>query len=294
MIQLDSLEKSSGTVIYNGDRQDILSLPVEKIKELFRSSGLIIFRGFGVSGDQMKAFSKQFTSRFIRDSNRTFVDDFLGLVDQGMYALGPHCENGTTAFRPDAVWFCCAVPAKQGGETLFWDGVRVWKELSEELKQLFVSKKKIIFSNCYSAEAWKHFLGAGTTLDDVRQKLDSLEGLTYLIEEDLSISVEFALPSAFKTKYGDRNVFAHSFMMEYSETGEIDYFKTGTVKFEDGSLIPETAVYEIKEVLDRLTEVIPLQAGELVMVDNSRFLHGRRAFNDKRRQIYSLLSYLNF
>ncbi|MCU0532543.1 MAG: TauD/TfdA family dioxygenase [Hydrococcus sp. Prado102] len=294
MIEIDSLEKSSGKIIYSSDRQDILSLPVEKIKELFKLSGLLIFKGFDVSCDQMKAFSKQFTSRYIRDSNRTFVDDFLGLVDQGMYALGPHCENGTTAFRPDAVWFCCAVPAKQGGETLFWDGVRVWEELSEELKQLFISKKKIIFSNWYPAEAWKHFLGTGATLDDVKQKLNSIEGLTYAIAEDLSISIEFALPSALKTKYGDREVFAHSFMMEYSETGEMDYFKTGTVKFEDGSLIPETAVYEIQEVLDRLTEVIPLQAGELVMVDNSRFLHGRRAFNDERRQIFSLLSYLNF
>jgi len=297
MIKNDVLDKSSGRIIYSGDGGDILSLSADKTEDLFKSCGLLIFRGFGVTLEQMKVFSEQLSSEFIRDSNRPIVDSkdgFVGLVDQGMHALGPHCENGTTPFRPDAVWFCCANPAEQGGETLFWDGVQVWRKLSEELKQFFISKQKIIYFNQYSTEAWQHFLGSDATLEDAKQKLDGLEGVSYLINEDQSISIEYALPTVSKTKYCNQDVFAHSFMMSYSETGGMDYFKAGAVKFEDGSLIPESAIYEIKEVLDLLTEAVPLQAGDLVMVDNSRFLHGRRAFSDNRRQIFSLLSYLNF
>jgi len=297
MIKIESLNNSSGKILYGEDCQDILSFPLEKAKDMFKSFGLLIFRGFGVTLESMKALAGQLSSKFIRDSNRPIIDSkggFVGLVDQGMYAIGPHCESGTTPFRPDAVWFCCAVPAAQGGETLFWDGVRVWEQLSEELRQLFISKKKIVFFNQYSAEEWKHFLGASASLDDAKQKLDSLEGINYLIDDNQSISIEYALPTVIKTKYGNQDAFAHSFMKSYSETGQMDYLKTGAVKFEDGSLIPEAAIYEIKEVLDRLTEAIPLHVGDLVMVDNSRFLHGRQAFNDKQRQIFSLLSYLNF
>jgi alpha-ketoglutarate-dependent taurine dioxygenase len=43
-----------------------------------------------------------------------------------------------------------------------------------------------------------------------------------------------------------------------------------------------------------LTGEISWQPGDLVMIDNSRFLHGRRAFNDDRRRIFALLSYLKF
>lgn len=47
MIKIDCLENSSGKIIYGNDCQDIINLPVEKIKELFSSSGLLIFRRFG-------------------------------------------------------------------------------------------------------------------------------------------------------------------------------------------------------------------------------------------------------
>ena len=42
-----------------------------------------------------------------------------------------------------------------------------------------------------------------------------------------------------------------------------------------------------------LTQEILWQAGDLVMIDNSR-LDDCRAFNDNRRRLFALLSYLNF
>lgn len=88
-------------------------------------------------------------------------------------------------------------------------------------------------------------------------------------------------------RYGDRDAIANSLVNLYSRKGE-------NIKFEDGSLISEKTIREIKKVMNKLTEVIRWQTGDLVMVDNSKFLHGRRAFNDNRRQIFVLLSNLNF
>jgi len=289
MIQLDSLEKSSGTVIYSSDRQDILSLPVEKIKELFKSSGLLIFRGFGVSGDRLKAFSRQFSSKFIGDTGREITDsknEFIRLVDAEMHAIDPHCEHAHTPYRVDALMFCCAVPASQGGETLFWDGVRVWEELNQELKQLFISKK-LVFFNHYSVEQWRYFLGADASIADVKEALNDFEGVNYQINKDESISIEYHCSAVVKTRYGNKDAFANSLVNLYSSEGE-------SVKFEDGSLIAETVIHKIKKVMDRLTEVVQWQTGDLVMVDNSKFLHGRRAFNDNRRKIFINLSSLNF
>jgi Taurine catabolism dioxygenase TauD, TfdA family len=289
MIKIDCLENSSGKIIYSSDRRDIFSLPVEKIKELFKLSGLLIFKDFDVSCDHMQAFSKQFSSKFIGDTGRAIVDlnnEFVRLVDPEMYAIDPHCEHAHTPYRVDALMFCCAVPALQGSETLFWDGVRVWEELSEELKQLFISKK-LMFFNHYSVEQWRYFLGADASINDVKKALNEFEGVSYQINKDGSISIKYRCSAVVKTRYGDEDAFANSLVNLYSSKGE-------NVKFEDGSPIAKTVIDDIKKVMNRLTEVVEWQAGDLVMVDNSKFLHGRRAFNDNRRQIFIILSDLNF
>ena len=287
----NSLENSSSQIIYSNDndRQDILNLSVAKIKDLFKFSGLLVFRGFGVNHNQMKAFSEQFSSRFIGDTGRAIVDfsdGYVRLVDPEMHDIGPHCEHAHTPYRVDAIWFCCAVPAAYGGETLFWDGVQVWKELNEELKQLFVSKK-LCFSNQYSADQWQYFLGSGASIDDAKRALDGLKGVNYWFNKEQSLCIEYVCPAVVKTKYSNQDAFANSLVNLYTSRGE-------NVKFEDGSLIPDTVIRDIKEVMDRLTEEVQWQSGDLVMVDNSRFMHGRRAFNDNRRKILVVLSELNF
>jgi acetolactate synthase regulatory subunit len=283
----DLLVTSYAKIIYNDASKSILELPVQGILELFKSLGILHFRGFGVNHEQMKAFAEQFSSRFVLDKDRPIVDlnnKFVTLVDPGMHYVGPHCENANSPFRPDVIWFCCGVPAASGGETLFWDGVRVWEEMSEDLRKLFI-EKKIRFFQKFPAADWKRFLGVGATIADVKQTLDGLEGLNYQINPDESVSLEYVCSSVVKTKYGNQNAFANSLIAEYKNP-------RGIVTFEDDSQITVTVINQIQQVINKLTELISWQSGDLVMIDNSRFLHGRKSFNDTRRQIFSLLSYL--
>ena len=278
---------NSVTIIYNENYSSILDLPVQSNLEMFKSFGILHFRGFGINYEQMKAFAEKFSSRFVLDKDRPIVDQrnrFITLVDPGMHYVSPHCENANSPFRPDVVWFCCAVPAAQGGETLYWDGVRVWQEMSEGLKDLFISKK-IRFLQKFPAADWKRFLGAAATITDVKKTLEGIEGLSYQINEDQSIALEYICSAVVKTKYGNNNAFANSLISEHKNP-------KGAVTFEDGSPIPVAAISQIQEIMNRLTEVISWESGDLVMIDNSRFLHGRRSFTDTKRRIFSLLSYL--
>lgn len=287
MMETDSLLTSSAKIIHNNNSQAILQLPEQKTLDYFKSSGILLFRGFGVDYEQMKAFAEKFSSRFVLDKDRPIVDPrnkYVTLVDPGMHYVSPHCENANSPFRPDVIWFCCGVPASQGGETLFWDGVRVWQELDEELRQLFITQK-IKFSQKFPAADWKRFLGVGATLADVKRTLNGILGLSYKINQDQSISLEYVCSAVVKTKYGHQDAFANSLIAEYKNP-------RGVVTFEDGSPIPSTVINTIQQLMNNLTEVIPWQSGDLVMIDNSRFLHGRRSFTDTKRRIYSLLSYM--
>ncbi|MFN6470968.1 MAG: TauD/TfdA family dioxygenase [Nostoc sp. SerVER01] len=288
MITNQLLDKSGLKLLNTGSYKSIVELEFKTILEIFNVCGILLFRGFDVNYQTMKAFAEKFSSRFVLDKDRPIVDPnnrYITLVDPGMHYVSPHCENANSPFRPDLVWFCCSVPAVQGGETLFWDGVRVWEEMSEELKNLFISRK-IRFLQKFPAVDWKRFLGAGSTIGDVKKTLEGIEGLSYQINEDHSVSIEYICSAVVKTKYGNKNAFANSLISEYKNPKAV-------VTFEDGSPIPLVIINQIQEVMNRLTEVINWESGDLVMIDNSRFLHGRRSFTDTRRRIFSLLSYLN-
>lgn len=285
---MNSLGSNTGKIIEsNGTGSDIFQLSITEIRELFKSCGLILFRGFAVHQQEFKKFAEQFSSKFVRDDVKIRTDSSDGaihLVDEGMGYIAPHAEGATTPLRPDAVWFCCAVPAADGGETLFWDGVQVWSELSEKSKQLFLTKKNKFIHNIPVAN-WKHFLGKNATLADVEKALNSFEGVKYTINDDQSVTLAYVCSAVVKTKYGNEDSFANGIVNEQ---------RTRKVFFEDDSPIPEAAIDEIKAVMDRLTVAISWQSGDLVMIDNSRFLHGRQAFTDSRRQILFANSMLNF
>jgi len=286
-METTSLATSSAKIIINKASQSILDLSVVENLDLFQKFGVLLFRDFGVDYQQMKVFAEKFSSRFVLDKDRPIVDarnKYVTLVDPGMHYVSPHCENANSPFRPDVIWFCCGVPASQGGETLFWDGVRIWKSLSTELQQLFIAKK-IKFFQKFPAADWKRFLGVGATIADVKRTLNNIPGLSYKINPDQSISIEYICSAVVKTKYGQQNAFANSLVAEYKNP-------RGVVTFADDSPIPSTVINQIQPVINNLTEVISWQAGDLVMIDNSRFLHGRRSFADTKRRIYSLLSYL--
>ncbi|MBW4630848.1 MAG: TauD/TfdA family dioxygenase [Iphinoe sp. HA4291-MV1] len=286
--KIESLGMSTGKIIYScDDCQDIHCLKVAKTMEIFKSSGVLLFRGFGVTHEQMKTFAERFSSKFIQDYSRPQVDSdkFVHFVNPGMDACVFHSEHAYSPFRPDVIWFCCAVPAVQGGETTFCDGVRVWEELSEETRQLFISKKLKV---CYEipVDILKRVAGLDATIADIKQVLDGLEGVNYQVKENESISIEYIFSAVVKTKYGNYDAFANSVLALHD--GEM---KKAT--FENDSIVPGEIIDEIEQVTDELMEKIPWQAGDLVMIDNSRFMHSREEFNDNQRQIFSTLSNLN-
>ncbi len=285
MMTAELLKNSSGNIIFNDTGQDIMELPVAKVLEDFKSFGMLMFRGFDVNYEKMKGFAEQFSSTFMGQYSRPIVDlnnQFITLVDSGMHYIAPHCENANSPFRPDIVWFCCAVPAAEGGETLFWDGVEVWKAMSAELRALFVGQK-VRYVQKFLASHWQQFLGASATIDDVKKMLEGIGGLSYKINQDESLILEYICSAVVKTKYGKQEAFANSIISEYRNP-------RGIVTFADGSAIPVKVINEIQKIMDNLTGLIPWVSGDLVMIDNSRFLHGRKSFNDRRRRIVTLLS----
>lgn len=264
--------------------KNILSLDILKVQDLFKSSGVILCRGFAVTDQTFPALVSRFTSQFLKDRGNSKTPDpaggFVQGVTLGTHPVELHCENAVSAERPDIIWFYCAAPALKGGETTICDGVSVWEQLSDPTKQLFLAKK-VKYTTTVPREKYLNkdqeiILHVGAS---------KFAGTTYRFNDDESLTVEYVVSAVNNTKYGFQLAFANSL------TGPYPSYRT---TFADGSTIPAAVIQEIKHLHEKLTENIPWQAGDLAMIDNSRFLHGRRGFYDQQRRMFSLLSLANF
>lgn len=284
-MNISTLGEGAGKLVSCENGEAILSLDLITIRNLFKSSGLLLFRGFEMSECLFPSFVSPFTSQFLRDDygNSKTPDPTGGYVQSvtlGSKPIELHCENALSAERPDILWFYCAQPALKDGQTTFCDGVAVWERLSREVKNLFLAKKVkysiTVPRAMYLNKNAEIVLRIGTL---------KFAGTTYRFNDDDSLTVEYVVSAVNKTRYGTQLAFANSV------TGPYPSYKT---TFEDDSPIPFAAMQEIKQLHQNLTQNIPWQAADVVMIDNSRFLHGRRAFEDKQRRIFSMMSLANF
>lgn len=283
-MKTQSLNPNSGMIVYREDEVDVLSLDHLKAQELFKSSGMLLFRGFQMSLRLFRSFVDRFTSQYWLDygnSKKTLTPgDFIQSVTVSNHSIELHCENGIIPQQPDIIWFYCVAPAVKGGETVFCDGVRVWKHLSQPTRQMFLSHKV------------KH---ASTTPRELYLGEDKIvvlrigdfkfAGTTYRFNDDESVTMEYITSAVKRTKYGSELAFVNSLIGPYLNH---------KVTFEDGSEISDEIFGEIRRLYKDLTQPIHWQAGDLAMIDNTRYMHGREAFNDNQRDIYTLMSMANF
>jgi alpha-ketoglutarate-dependent taurine dioxygenase len=57
------------------------------------------------------------------------------------------------------------------------------------------------------------------------------------------------------------------------------------VRFEDGSHLSPDLISDIKTVSARLTYLAAQKTGDFMFVDNTRVLHGRKPFDDPKREV---------
>ena len=65
--------------------------------------------------------------------------------------------------------------------------------------------------------------------------------------------------------------------------------------FENGEFVPDDLVAEVKAVSDQAEGPVAWQPGDIVILDNTRFMHGRRAILDlNNRHIATYFGYVHF
>ncbi len=282
-------------MLIHGDGRAVDSLEKEEVLALLAKAGFIVFRGFSADLSSFSRFVQRLSVRVTLDPARQFHGGKVAQkVDAGYDAIGLHCENGNNPFQPHLCWFFCEKAATEGSQTTVCDGNLVWDALSASTRERFLAQP-IQYSRHVEAAKWKffvfHSLQGRKPLEQIEYSdlaaiYEGHQGASAELKPDGAIHYTYQVPAAHPTQFSDRIAFANSML------GPSYNYEKPKITFADDSPIPEPILKEIAEVSERLTENIEWQNGEVVLIDNTRVMHGRRAIKDPQRTIYNALSFL--
>jgi alpha-ketoglutarate-dependent taurine dioxygenase len=252
------------------------------VERSFREHGLILFRGYRAGPVEFDALAQRFTAEhFIGYGRAPFASHpAITTVNESRHPLEPHTDNGIRpqAQRPDITWFLCETPAESGGETTVFDGIEIWKRLSSPVQSLLL-EKPIRFSIRYAEQTWRAM--SHPDLSSFRVFIEEkLGGKMAAVHADGTVEVEILSPAVQRTRFNGELAFVSSMMLAGSKS-----FEAMSVGWEGGEL-PQAVRDEVTRALAECCELIRWEAGDVAMLDNTRFLHGRREFSDPRRRLY--------
>lgn len=254
-------------------------------------SGAVIYKGFSDSLNEFNEFIKINSSKVTFDPARKASTSNTAEIDAGIYEMGLHKENGNLPFSPDIQWFYCLEPANKGSQTTLCDGEQVLFELPREIRQMF-EQRNIRYSRRIPWGNVKKFLSIELSLpieeiNDSHLLLvnDLVEGQTYSrIDKNLILS-EYVTSAISNSCFSNKKSFCNSML-----SPSVNY-EPPKITWEDGENIEFSVWDSIKDITSKNTYKHFWQKGDIIVIDNTRVMHGRCRLEDINRRIFGAQSY---
>lgn len=280
-------------VIDAAGERAIADLERNAVIDLYKAHGAILFRGFGVDVADFGQFVRQFctTSVINESAGRRAIDAQANIhaVDAGIGEFALHPELSREPWKPDVAFFGCLSAPSYGGRTTICDGVALAREMSDTVRRGLADRRLL-----YLKPTWPslldYWLGTATPTD--QQLAAPPAGCPYQFRRysDGEIVRSFSRPALHRPMFIDAPAFGNFLLFARFNHGRSDH-----PVLDDGSLVPEAWLQNIKATGDRLSAAIDWQRGDLLMLDNTRFMHGRTAILDPgERLIQTYFGYLGF
>jgi alpha-ketoglutarate-dependent taurine dioxygenase len=277
----------------------LTSLEPEDVKEALKEHGAIVIRA-GASLSNFESLSDQLITPMVHHSTSTTVerdvvnnDGTTSTVNKGMDYIPLHREGSYAPLCPDLLMLYCVKPAAEGGggQTTLCDGVELLDALPEKTRQ-FVTDALLRWSWSATPERWKAALGvdsqdaAMTRLNLMSTRLQPYEKLEASFAGDTLHGV-FQTLCVIPTRWGGHKSFCNSLLI-YHYRQETDFYPKHMYvpAMGDGSPFPSDILEEISNLARERTHSTHWQANDILIFDNSRYLHGRTGFTDTNRQIF--------
>ena len=294
-MHITQMSEPFGSAIQGSPQEKVSDIDPNTVKELIKDRGIVMFTGFSTKLEEFDRFIRQFGDKFMGHQGGGSVrrkvseDETLlstrfdyGRETQDTFGLPLHGEMYYTNMRPVMLWFYCEKPAANDGETTVCDGAQIYDALSKESKEL-LAQKKLKYLRRYKDGEWQ-LIYQTKDLDEA-VKFCTGNGIKAHIEDGRVLATEYVHPAVIKSRWGDHLVFINSAFIVYWQEENLAR-DTSVVRLEDGSKLPKQLIDEVVAAQKRLIIPMVWGRGDFAVVDNTRAMHGRRAFTDTTREIF--------
>ncbi|MEL6891735.1 MAG: TauD/TfdA family dioxygenase [Actinomycetota bacterium] len=305
-----------------GDVASLDELDDRELVALVTVHGAVHLRGFDADGATLDSVSSRWCDRFTCDPGKVVIGGLRGTkgpigraarvatrlaatarkrpVDDpsagdggraryapfGGFGINPHTEN---SFLPDAapdlVWFACQFPAESGGDSLLCDGADLLDRLDDDLDQ-FLRTTPIRYESTLTESQWRSVWSDGSA-DELASRLNVEQGASVRVHEDHSVTVVFD-SIQIGTSLGGREAVRTNLLSRHPYDG---IGRDHAERTADGKPVDRELLLRLLDAT-RPQTAVRLEAGDLLVIDNSRVMHGRTPFGDERRRVITRCGWL--
>jgi alpha-ketoglutarate-dependent taurine dioxygenase len=293
-MHINHISEQFGSVIEASPGETIFDVDQATVSDLIKARGVVMFSGFGAKLPEFDRYIKRFGDHFMTYQGGGYIrrqvseDETLlstrydyGREKQDTFGLPLHGEMYYTDLRPVVLWFFCERPADSDGETTVCDGAQVFDALSAKWKDL-LNQQKLKYIRRYLDGEWQLIYQT----DDIDEALSFCQGngIKAHVEDGRVLQTEYVHPGVIKSRWGNHSVYINNILpvIWQERMGR----KTSIVRLEDGSELPAELIDEVLAVQQKYIIPLPWKSGDFAAIDNTRAMHGRRAFQDTDREVF--------
>lgn len=267
--------------------KDPQQLSLKQVLGSLDTHGVVLLRDFEFDLDAFEAFTAAICNGFHHVGTRVKLkaetgDGYSTEVHRQNFTLLSHSEGTYRPWPPApefCFFYCLSPPMSQGGETSLVDGVHFLKSMPHHLLERF-RQSNIIYEMCWQPERWQAEFQV-SNLSELNKLLGRFPSIEYHVKgEDLVF--RYTTAGISQTRSG-QPAFANAVLAHLPRITHPAYQQnkvytkdSNHVCFENGEEIADEIIDELIELQDKLMYLHEWQTRDLLVIDNTRFMHGRR------------------
>jgi alpha-ketoglutarate-dependent taurine dioxygenase len=286
---------------------DVMNSNKRELAALLLEHGALLFRGFAVQTVQhfdefVGALTEQRLDYLYGSTPRTALGNriFTATEYPAAQEIPLHNECSYQREWPLKIALCCLVPAASGGETPIADMRRVTAAVGEVLLDKFerLGVRYVRHYRPYVDVSWQRVFQ--TDDKEVVGGYCALHGIAHeWLDHETLRTVQICQGTARHPETGELLIFNQAHLFHASSVGVenaramADLFGADRLPrqtyFGDGQDIPPHELDAVHAAFRSEEITFPWQAGDIALLDNMQFAHGRRPFKGDRKVVVSLV-----